>query len=178
MPPTPYHMLRRISSAAAELISLAEAKLYLRVDNAADDVLISELIVAVRSYAEMAIGRSLVEQSWQVDYREGLSCDVTLPMQPVRSITSIVAKGDTGSSLTLPSTSYRLLSPSLLHIDSAISASVISVNYVAGDNVTTPRDLRQAMLSHLAMCYDRRGSDVPIPADARTMYDSTREIRL
>ena len=90
---TPYLTLRRISSATAELITLAEAKLYLRVDATEDDLLISEIIVAVRTHTEHSIARSLVQQSWRVEYRECLPTDVTLPMRPVQSITSVQTIG-------------------------------------------------------------------------------------
>jgi uncharacterized phiE125 gp8 family phage protein len=175
---TPYLTLRRISSATAELITLAEAKLYLRVDTTEDDLLISEIIVAVRTHAEHILARSLVQQSWRVEYLTCLSTDVTLPMHPVQSITSVQTIGESGVVVTIPATSYRLLSPSLLRTDNTISGYIIAVTYMAGDVNATSRDLRQAMLMHAAMCYDMRGTEAPMPASTAQIYESHRGIRI
>lgn len=47
-----------------EPVSLVQAKLHLRVDTTADDLLISSLIVAARQYAEQVTWRALVTQTW------------------------------------------------------------------------------------------------------------------
>ncbi len=177
MSPTPYFALRRTSSAPAELITLAEAKLYLRVDHTEEDLLISEMIVAVRCHAEEMIGRALVEQSWQVDYLQSLPCDITLPMRPVRSVTLIQTRDESGAVVTVPASAYRLLNTSLLHVDTPLCGPLISIAYDAGNAAAPDHDMRQAMLMHLAMCYDMRGTDAPIPAAIQT-YETYREIRV
>ena len=178
MPPTPYHALRRAISASAELITLAEAKLYLRVDHAEEDLLISEIIVAVRCYAEQILGRSLVEQGWQVDYLGCLPCEVRLPMRPVQSITALQLSDEKGNGVTVSPAAYRLLSSSLLHVDNGLNSALISIIYTAGDSVIIPHDMRQAMLMHIAMCYDMRGADAPLPAATAQIYDTYRDIRI
>jgi uncharacterized phiE125 gp8 family phage protein len=178
MPTTLYHMLRRVSSPTAELISLAEAKLYLRVDHAEDDVLISEMIVAVRCFAETMLARAIISQQWTVEYVDTVPCDLRLPMPPVQSILSVSLRDDAGVTTTLSSSNYHLLSGSLLRFTSPPSAALITVVYEAGDVNDTPRDIRHAMLVHLGMCYDMRSSDAPLPTQARDIYLTHREIRL
>jgi hypothetical protein len=50
---------------AVEPISLAEAKLHLRVDHIDDDALISNLIISCRQLVESHIHMSLIEQVWR-----------------------------------------------------------------------------------------------------------------
>lgn len=50
----------------AEPVSLVEAKLHLRVDDNADDVLIGALISAARTQAEHVTRRTLITQTWKL----------------------------------------------------------------------------------------------------------------
>jgi hypothetical protein len=56
------------TAPAAEPVSLAEAKLHLRVDTdvTADDDLITSLATAARQWVEEICGRSLITQTWQL----------------------------------------------------------------------------------------------------------------
>jgi uncharacterized phiE125 gp8 family phage protein len=49
-----------------EPLTLAEAKLHLRVDFVDDDTLITALIAAARQYAEQLTARSFITQSWKL----------------------------------------------------------------------------------------------------------------
>ena len=57
--------LQIIQEPAVEPLSLAEAKLHLRVDITDDDALISALISSVRQYAETITRRAFIQQTWQ-----------------------------------------------------------------------------------------------------------------
>lgn len=99
----------RASDVAAELISLASAKAFLRVSTTSDDDLISSLIKAAREYAEKRTGRSLVKK----DYVLGLNrfpnwyCDGTsaidLRFPPVTACSEIHYIGSDGTESTLSS---------------------------------------------------------------------------
>ena len=55
-----------VSGPATEPVSLAEAKLHLRVDFSDDDALISAYIIAARQKAESITRRALITQSWNL----------------------------------------------------------------------------------------------------------------
>ena len=56
--------IERISQPSVEPVTLADAKLYLRVEITDDDALISSLITAARCLIEERIGVSLITQTW------------------------------------------------------------------------------------------------------------------
>lgn len=55
-----------LSAPAIEPVTLDEAKLFLRVEHADDDALISALIAAARMRIEAAARRALITQSWRL----------------------------------------------------------------------------------------------------------------
>lgn len=57
--------LQLTRDAAVEPLSLAEAKLHLRVDITDDDVLIGAMISSARKFAENLLQRSLISQAWR-----------------------------------------------------------------------------------------------------------------
>ena len=62
--------LERITAPASEPVTLAEAKLYLRVDGTSEDSLISDLIVAARLSEETWLKLSLITHSWKLVYKD------------------------------------------------------------------------------------------------------------
>lgn len=116
-----------------EPVSLADAKVYLRVDHSADDDLISGLIVAVRTLAERWLGRALVTQTievagdaWPDDGTLGslryslrevgptlaagwLGAGVVrLPRPPLQSVTSIAYLDASGAAQTIDPSLYQV----------------------------------------------------------------------
>ena len=57
--------LQILQEPAVEPLTLAEAKLHLRVDIPDDDALISALITSVRQYAETITRRAFIQQTWE-----------------------------------------------------------------------------------------------------------------
>jgi uncharacterized phiE125 gp8 family phage protein len=62
--------LSLVTPPAVEPVTLAEAKLQMRLGLTDDDALITELIVAAREYVETFTHRALIAQTWD-DKREG-----------------------------------------------------------------------------------------------------------
>jgi hypothetical protein len=64
--PNPIYRLTETAPPAAEPLSLAEVKTFLRVDHSNDDSLIAGLITAARQICEDATGRSLITRSYSL----------------------------------------------------------------------------------------------------------------
>jgi uncharacterized phiE125 gp8 family phage protein len=93
--------LKLITSPVAEPITLAEAKLHLRVDVSDDDALIGALITSARQAAEHEIGRALMLQTLELSLdsfsqETGNQCDrhtyrIVLPRPPLASVAPVVS---------------------------------------------------------------------------------------
>lgn len=100
--------LKLITGPAEEPVSLAEAKLHLRVEHAADDDLITTLITAAREQAEHATGRVFVTQTWERVRDAFPAVELELGKAPVQAITSVSYIDSAGASQVLASAAYSL----------------------------------------------------------------------
>ena len=116
--------LQLVTSPAEEPVSLADAKLHLRVDFTDDDALITALISAARQAAEMLTGRQIVTARWKLvlDSFPGPSLmgvpagepfslpghAILLPKSPVASVLSIQYLDMSGAWQTMPATDYTV----------------------------------------------------------------------
>jgi len=122
--------IKLLTVPAAEPISTAEAKLYLRVSGAAEDSLIALMIKAARQQVEEYIQRSLITQTWdlfldsfpsQVDglwwdgvvqgsRRElfGDAIDVEIPRPPLISIVHVKTFAPDDTASTFAATNYTV----------------------------------------------------------------------
>lgn len=81
---------RLITPPSSEPVTLAEAKLHLRVDHDAEDALISALIASARAQCEHILGRSIMPQTWETVLDDfPVNNDIELLNPNVISITSI-----------------------------------------------------------------------------------------
>ena len=88
-----------LAGPAEEPVSLAEAKAFLKVDDIAEDALISTLIGAARLHIEGVTSKALLAQSWRLvldNWPEGGV--VKLPVSPLLSVTGIAATDENGGS--------------------------------------------------------------------------------
>lgn len=166
--------LRLITPPAAEPITLAEAKLHLRVSGAAEDTLVTMLIGAARRMCEARTDRALITQTWELALDAWPSADgaVELARMPVQSTTQVqyVPSGATalvdlaGAAWTLDilsdSTAGWLL-PVGAWPATADLANAVRVRFVAGygaDGSAVPEDLRAWMLLAIGTLYANRES--------------------
>jgi uncharacterized phiE125 gp8 family phage protein len=80
---------------AVEPVSLAQAKLHLRLDGDAEDVLVASLITAVRMTVERKASLALVEQGWTLTldaWPRGR--EIAVPLAPVSEVTSLTVYGE------------------------------------------------------------------------------------
>ncbi|MDD0814280.1 head-tail connector protein [Curvibacter sp. HBC28] len=99
--------LRRTSMPAIEPVSLAEAKLHLRVDHDDEDTLIGALITAARMDCEERLQRSLITSGWEwtLDAFRDLGY---VPRPPLVSVTSLKYVDAAGTQQTLDPSAYRV----------------------------------------------------------------------
>lgn len=99
--------LRRISDPADEPLTLAEAKLHLRVDGSEDDALITSLIKAAREQAGQKMGRTVMLSTWQLTLDEFPDA-IDLPMPRVLSVLDVEYVDSAGAVQLLAPASYVL----------------------------------------------------------------------
>lgn len=160
---------------AEEPVTLTEAKVHLRVgeDVGEEDALIAGHITAARVEAERILGRSLVSQSWEGKMDSFPDDDaLTLPMAPLRSVTSIKYVDTDGVEQTVSSADYTVDTSGVVGrvylnygkswpgIRSEYNA--VRVVFVAGygDAGSVPEDVRSWILLRVADRYEHRESIV------------------
>ena len=181
MADTHSHLLERRVEPGSEPLSLAEAKLFLRVDGSSEDSLITDMIAAVREAAEEYLRKSLITQSWAVTYDDYAPACTPLPKGPVQSVESVKSLTRAGTETTVDSDIYHLnAARDRLHFDSIVMGHEVEIVYEAGygDANDVPGAIRQGMLGHLAALYDNRIEGIKIPASSIELYKPHRQVRI
>ena len=158
------------SGPAVEPVSLAEAKLHLRVDANSEDTLISSLIITSRLHVEAALGLALITQSWSYfldAWPAGAS--VKLPLRPIQSVTAVKLYAPDDSAETLAPDTYQIdgaAAPPRVIRQGALAwpppkrpANAIEIALVAGYGdaaADVPAPIRQAVLLLVAHWYEHR----------------------
>lgn len=165
--------LKIIVPVATEPITLADAKLHLRVDLSTDDDLITALIKAAREQCEHETGRALAPQTLRLSLDKFPDDGIELPMPPVTSVTSIEYVDTAGNPQTLSGSDYYLddeQEPSWIVPAYGLDwpgtndeANAVVVTYVAG-YTDCPELLRAWMLLRIGDLYRSResASDKPM----------------
>jgi uncharacterized phiE125 gp8 family phage protein len=95
------------SAPSIEPITLEEAKAHLRIDTTDDDTLIQSLIMTSRLHIEVALGLTLLTQTWSCFFdqwpgnRTALDA-ITLPISPIASVDAVRVYSADGTFLNLP----------------------------------------------------------------------------
>ena len=186
------------SGPSTEPVSLAEAKLHLRVDTADDDALISSLIVTSRMHVEAALDLALITQSWSYFIDAWPNDPITrLPLRPVQSITAIRHYADSGANETIDPHRYMLdgtSTPARLVRRYASTfqkpgraANGIEIAVIAGYGNTSanvPAPIRHSILLLVAHWYEHRevpdtnSTGVRVPALVSDLLNPYRIARL
>lgn len=157
--------LRRTTTPAAEPVSLAEAKLHLRVDAGDEDSMIGDLIVTARMTAEERLRRALMSSGWALTL-DAFPGKIELPMPPLVTVASIAYVDSAGASQQLPSAAYFVDPTSEpgrvvpLNAWPAVAPrpSAITISYTAGwaTAADVPRPIKQWMLLAVGEMYANR----------------------
>jgi uncharacterized phiE125 gp8 family phage protein len=163
--------LTLIMPPALEPVTLAQAKLHLRVDGTDEDTLITSLIVAARRQAEHELRRALITQTWELTLDDFPAGDIQLPMPAVLSIVSVKYLDSAGAEQTVSSADYSLdaaTSPGwVLLADDATwptpggGANCVKVRFTAGYGpaaADVPANVVAYMLLQIGAMYKHRES--------------------
>lgn len=173
-------LLEEFTQPSEEPLTLAEAKLYLRVDAADEDTLIASMITAARRAAEQYLRRTLVSRQWKLAYDTDIPPELRLPMGPVTGIVRVTKVAEDASTEDVDASLYALnAARTALCFDQVISAHRVEIVYQAGYGAAAavPASIKQGMLAHLAELYDGR-SLATLPESAASLYYPHREVTL
>ncbi len=178
----PSRRISVVTPPAAEPLTLAETKLFLRVDGDDDDTFIATLITATREFAEQYLRRSLINRTLKLSVDQVLESETRLPLGQVSSVESITAIAIDDSSVIVDTDDYYLkAAEDQLMLTQPIYAHHIEVEYVAGygpDSADIPAPICQGMLLHLASLYDNREGATALPPATVDFLAPFREISL
>lgn len=170
-----------------EPVTLAEAKLHLRVDGNAEDDYITSLIIAAREWAEGFTRRAFINRTIRLSLEE-FPTEIRLPFGKTQSISSFAYTDSDGNAATLTSgVTYTLDSeseparlvpyyntqwPSVYDVPNAIQITYV-VGYGAAAT-SVPTSIKQAMLLACGNWYENREAtisgtiiaEVPLAAEA------------
>ncbi len=152
-----------------EPVSMTRAKTHLRVENTADDLLISALITTARVYVETTTRRQLIRQRWRIVYDSIARGEtICLDLAPLIEVNAVRVYNGNGQAHTLSESEYvvdLLSAPARLRLNvgSAAQASRpfngFEIDAWAGygaDADSVPAPLRQAILQLVAHWYEHR----------------------
>jgi len=181
-----------VTPPTEEPISLAEAKLYLRMDHDNEDVLIQSMVTAAREYCEQVQRRVYMNQQWEL-YPDTVEKSYTLKHPtPVRAIDSVVYHLADGTDQTLAAEKYvldarSLTEPAKLFLLESPSGKIdpykpITITADCGFEETSdmPKRWMQAMYLLMGHWYENReawtphgtGIRIPFAFEALLMTDT------
>lgn len=186
-----------LAAPAAEPITLAEAKLYLRVEHADDDALITALIAAARTHVETRTRRALITQTWRFVFdrwpRDGR---LSLARAPAREIVAarVYDNEDVAHAVDVQTFVVdKAAAPAVLGFapwavpDPGRSIAGIEIDVAFGYGAAAadvPEPLRHAIKLLLAHWYENRGATagagetVPMVADVEALIAPYRVLSL
>lgn len=177
----------RVEKSTAEIISLEDMKLYLRVDDDTEDALIQSLIDAAIAAAERYMNRDLLEGTY-VNLRDSLNQDLTLRRAGFLEFISFeylkdgeYQEIDVDTIKGAPGGIYGKVWE--VNIDDTYDddPNAIRIAFKAGFGPTgsdIPADIVNALKAHVAYLYENRGDCVvnDVPGIAKMLYNGYRVI--
>lgn len=170
-----------VTAPATEPFSLAEAKLFLKVDHAVDDALISSMIIAARQSAEEYLRKSLITQTRKISFNDYAPSEISLPFGPVSAITSVTLfTRDIMETLVSSSNYYLNAGKDTLITDASLLSHKIEIIYSCGYGSASavPDAIKQGMYAHIAALYDGKSVSLPVPETAFALYQPYKVIRI
>lgn len=183
-----------LTPPAAEPVSLADAKAWLRIDGSDADALLSSLIQAARQAVEAQSGAALLVQQWKWTLDAWPSTRILVPpIGPLRSLDAVQVAGAAGVLVAVPSASFQVdavgargriaVTGPVPAPATTLGGIVLTVKVgLAATPADVPPAIRQALLITLAHLHEGRGdaadADGPVPPPARALLAPWRQRRL
>ena len=170
------YKIKELAPPGFELITVEEAKTFLRISHAGDDAVLGGYITAARQFCETYTGQSLITR----DYRMHVSKmkkpidHIEIPKTPLVSVTDIRLVDSQGVETIIPAETYTVdIDLACITFDRAITVSsettALNIHFTAGHGTSAediPEALRQAVLIKTTHLYEFRGDrDDDIPLD-------------
>jgi uncharacterized phiE125 gp8 family phage protein len=185
------------SGPAIEPVTIADAKAHMRIDTAAEDVLIGSLILTSRLHVEAALSVAMITQMWTLVIDRWPGGDtVDIPLSPLQAVPAVRVKNASGVGIVVPSTNYlidiasrppRLVWNQAWRPDPGVAVNGIEIDLTAGfgnDASSVPAPLKHAILLLVAHWYEHRdpveigANEARIPDAVADLIAPFRKIRL
>jgi uncharacterized phiE125 gp8 family phage protein len=170
----------QLVAPAIEPLTLAETKLFLRVDSSIEDTLIIQLTTAARELVEQYLGKVLITQSWQMTQAYVPGQMIPIRPGPIRTITSVKTLLNTQETL-LSTDQYKVsISGCAIELNQPVNADTVIIEYEAGFGTAeqVPAAIKQAILHMVSHLYHHREEPRQLQENAMELLDAFMEIRL
>jgi uncharacterized phiE125 gp8 family phage protein len=170
---------------ATEPVTLAQAKVWLKVETDDEDALITALIPAARARCEWHTGRAFVTQGWTLWLDRVGEC-VELPLPPLAGVETVTLYGADDAAHLLASDQYRVdVSGARVLLKAPHpglrprNAAAITFTAGYGDAADVPAPIASAILLLVTQLYEHRGDTAaPMPDQALALLAPYRVMKL
>ena len=160
------------STIGNEIVTLAEAKAFIRIDTTDDDTIITTIIEQARLVCENYISADIVSKN-RTYYLESANDRIEGQFSPITSITTVTVEGSAASH-----TSYGA-NNEILSLDKLAAKDIVVTYITSGINNAL---VKQAILQLVSTLYDNRSdiivmqgiSFVEIPTDVKNLLSSMK----
>lgn len=166
----------RITGPIERVVSKADLRTHLRIDDSVEDTLLGQLSDAAQAEAESYTWRKLLKQTWD-QYYDGFTDPLLLRYPPLHSdgVTSVTYTDTAGDAQTLATSVYEAGEVDGITVvrrkfeqvwpSTRSHADVVIVRFVCGfDTVDdVPEPYKQAIRLHAGWYYRNREGEAPLP---------------
>ena len=170
---------------AEPIVSMSEAQAYVRIETGEEEAVLVGLIRTASAVCESFLNRIVIARNFALDVPASSAWE-RLPVEPVRSISSVESVDELGVATLLPTGTYAVDvdagGAGWVRLTSAIGARRVRVTGSAGmatGQNETPEPVRQGVLRLVAHLFAARdgGGDAP-PAAVTALWRPYRKARL